>query len=314
MRFGLIGVGRWGKVYIKTLCSLPDRCRLTHLATSKPSNAALVPYPVTVLSDWRALLQSDCDAVIIAAPPSTHAEILEACLDVEKPCIVEKPFCLDVGTAQRLQHRIQVSGVPVLVDHTHLFDPAYLVLKRSLDAAGEPIRFLFAEGGGWGPFRTDISALWDWGPHEVSLCLDLLADTPQHVSAMGTSVRAEGLPDAVCIRLDFTRGATAWLHTGRVFSSKRRNLTIITERNRYHWDGVAPSQQLSVSPIEWTQASDVKRLVVPEGPTPLANMIAYFINGLAGGDRQRFGTELGLEVTRVLATCETLLAQREMVK
>ena len=138
-RLGLIGVGRWGKVYLRTLASLSDRCRLSGLCTSNPENADGLGPSVTVTPDWRALVQSDCDAVIIATPPATHAQIVEACLEAGKPCLVEKPLCLDVATAERLHRRVQASGVPVLVDHTQLFSPAYQALREAVVRGGELI-------------------------------------------------------------------------------------------------------------------------------------------------------------------------------
>jgi len=141
-------------VYIRTLAALGERCRLTHLCTSRPQNATLADHPVAVVSDWRELIRAACDAVVIATPPHLHAEMVEACVEAGKPCIVEKPLCLDVERAERLHRRIQASNTPVLVNHTYLFHPAYLALKQALEEAGEPIRVILSEEGGFGPFRT----------------------------------------------------------------------------------------------------------------------------------------------------------------
>src|SRR3989338_8608758 len=81
VRIGLIGAGRWGQVYLRTLALLQERCRLTHVATSRPEAVSRYPQPVTVTPDWRALIRAECDAVIIATPPAVHAEMGEACLE-----------------------------------------------------------------------------------------------------------------------------------------------------------------------------------------------------------------------------------------
>ena len=76
-RLGLIGVGRWGSVYLRTIQGMADRCTLSHVSTTRPE--ALPPLPGTqVLADWRALVRADCDAVLIATPPDHHAAMLEA--------------------------------------------------------------------------------------------------------------------------------------------------------------------------------------------------------------------------------------------
>jgi hypothetical protein len=41
--------------------------------------------------------------------------------------------------------------------------------------------------------------------------------------------------------------------------------------------------------------------------TPMASMLSYFLDGLAGGDRRYFGTRLALHVTRVLAAAEAAM-------
>ena len=313
MNIGLIGAGRWGRVYLSTLASLPQRCRLTHLATSHPEAAALYPRPVTVTPDWRALLRAGCDAVIIASPPAAHAEMVQACLEARTPCIVEKPFCLDPDEADRLSRRIDETGVPVLVDHTRLFHPAYQVLKQMLAEAGEPIRFLLTECMSFGPFRSDVSAWWDWGPHDVSLCLDLMGARPEHVEALAGPEGADGGPDMVSARLDFARGVSAWVHVGRLSPKKRRTLTVGTETRLYRLNELSPEPLKTSRRLPQESRVGVEWQAVPAGPEvpPLTAMLTYFMDGLAGQDRRRFGGGLARDVVRVLAEGQSALERAQ---
>ena len=314
LHLGLIGAGRWGQVYIRTLRSLAERCRLTHLCTSQPGQARLVPHPVTVVPDWRALIASPCDAVLIATPPATHAEIVEACLAAGKPCLVEKPLCLDVPTAQRLRDRIRTSGVPVLVNHTHLFSPAYRTLKRTVASSGEPVRVILSEGMGFGPFRTHTSALWDWGPHDVSLCLDLLGVRPHRVEALGGPCGPDGEPEMISARLEFPGEACAWIHVGRLAPQKRRRVCVLTETRLYVWDDMSPDT-LTVSSVAFTrryvegmpEPLDAAVLGTSSELPTMVHVLSCFLDGLAGGDTSRFGAGLAHDVTCVLAACEDAL-------
>ena len=320
VRVGLIGAGRWGQVHIRTLADLAERCRLTHLCTSDPQRAKLVSHPVTALTDWRRLIDSDCDAVIIATPPSTHADMVEACVEAGKPCLVEKPLCLDVATAERLHRRVAASGVPVLVNHTHLFSSHYRSLKRAVREAGEPIRLLVSEGMSLGPFRTHTSALWDWCPHDLSLCLDLIGEVPQRVDALGGPRGPGDAPEQVSVRLDFPGGSSAWIHAGRLSPQKRRSFSVFTDHGLYVWDDVA-SEPLTVSTIDFPQryAQGIPETPerLPLAPTsslpPMASALLYFVDGLAGGDRTYFGCGLALEVTRLLAACDEAMRLRQPV-
>ncbi len=317
VRIGLVGLGRWGRVHLRTLLSLSDRCTVTHLCTSRPEHAALVPHPVTVVRTWRALLRAPCDAVVIATPAATHAELLAACVRAGKPCLVEKPLCLDVATATRLDRTVRASGVPVLVNHTHLFDPAYEALKRAVANAGDPIRLIISEGMALGPFRTDVSVLWDRGWHDVSLCLDMMGRLPTRVAALGGPAGPNGFPEQVSLRLEFPGGACAWIQAGCLSVEKRRQLTVFTERRLYRWNaqGKVP---LVWAPITFSRRT---RGGIPEAPAwkamrveaverPMRRMARCFLDGLHGRARDRFGTTLAVRVTRVLAACSRAMRHR----
>ncbi len=333
IRVGLIGLGRWGAVYVRTIQAMPTQCRLTHLCTSDSSKARDLPPAVTVVSHWDQVIAADCDAVIIATPPATHPEIVEACLNARRPCVVEKPLCLDVSTAERLHARSSASGVPVLVNHVHLFDPFYMALKQATLESGEPIQLIVSEGSDLGPFRPETSALWDWGPHEVSLCLDLMGCPPHAVDALGTRPGPSGAPEAIGMRLDFPGGGSAWVHTGAIGPRKRRTLSVFTAQHLYQWEG-GTSPRVTVAPFDFanryansfppdiTESSltppgtDTPEALLGATPsiggasppvasmTPMTSMLGTFVQGLTGGSQERFGTTLALEVTRVLATCE----------
>jgi predicted dehydrogenase len=314
VRFGLIGAGRWGAVYIRTILPLGDRCRITHLCTSRPHRAKLIPHPVAVVSQWHDVIASpETDAVIIATPPHTHAEILGACMDAGKPCIVEKPLCLDVATTERLHERIRSSRIPILVDHTHLFSDSYRTLKRAIGEAGEPIRLILSEGMDLGPFRPGIPALWDWGPHDLSLCLDLLGNAPKAVVALGGPQGSSGFPELFSIRLEFPNGV-AWIQAGGLSPWKRRTLSVFTDTRLYLWDDLAAQQPtVSLFPFANRYAEEVPEalqrtpLAAPSGNRPMANMVTYFLDGLAGGDRRLFGAGTALEIARVLSACEAAM-------
>lgn len=320
VRFGLIGVGQWGQVHIKTLLALGERCRITHLGTGHPENARHIPYPVEVAADWRQLLRADCDALIIATPAATHAEILEACLDAGKPCIVDKPLCLDLATAQRLHRKAQASTTPVLINYTHLFDAGYLALKNELNALrGEPVRALISEGLSLGAFRSDTPALWDWASHDVSVCLDLLQASPAAVDALGGPRDPQGRPELVSLRLDFASGATAWIHAGQLSPVKRRTVTVFTDRSLYAWDTQA-QPPLTVAPIDFAKryeggvprpdGLERRAVITATGGAPMQRMATYFLDGLAGGDRRLFGTQLALDVTQILVQADNEMQRR----
>ena len=307
--FGLIGAGRWGQVYLRTIRDLATRCRVSHLCTRHPDHLAGLPDGVTLLADWRRLISSDCDAVIIAAPPQLHAEMVDACLAAGKPCIVEKPWCMDLPTAERLHQKAEAAGVPVLVDHTYLFSAAYEALALAMRQARAPIQFMCFEGLNPLTAQRDVSALWEWGPHGVSVCLDLLGELPSEVDGVEGHGHAAGKAAQVGLRLDFPSSAGAWIHAGWLPSQKRRTCSVAATDRLYLWDDLAvPPLAVSESV---GQSPSSRAIPLADSTPPMTRMITYFLDGLAGGDRSRFGTGAPLEVTRVLARAESAIQARQ---
>ncbi len=288
---------------------------LSHLCTSRPENAALANNPVTVVSAWRDLVNSDCDAVIISSPSSTHAEMLEACLDAKKPCIVEKPCFLDAASAERLCSRIQTENHTVLVEYTQLFNPAFQALQRRLSETGEHIRLIISEGMSLGPFRGTEPALWDWCPHDLSMSLDLLKQLPERFEVLAGPRDPQGAVEQVSMRVAFSGGADVWIQAGYLSPQKRRNLSVFTDEHLYIFDDLA-AEKLTVSlfnfPKRYSQAqAPLERKSIPLINTtpPLPAAVLYFLDSLSGGDRRYLDMQLTLKITRILSGCECNLNQ-----
>ena len=319
LRLGLIGAGRWGKIYIRTIEGMGPRLRLTHLATRRPENRALVKGPVVLFSDWRKMLASDIDAVVIAAPASLHAEMAQACLEAGKPVLVEKPLCFDTATAQALRRQAEKAGVPVLVNYVHLYNPAYRALKRAVAGSRQPVRAILSEGTDLGPFRPDAGTLWDRCPHDVALCLDLIGrEGPGPVvSAFGGLPDRQGRHEMITLRLDWKGGPSAWIQAGRLIPLKRRTLSVLTDSELFHFDDQARPRcrkipfdyagrgRLGSSPVP----KEGVALPLPGRQAPMEAMLAAFADQVQKKKTDPpAGLELTIRLTRILEECQAQLA------
>jgi predicted dehydrogenase len=216
-RLALIGAGRWGRAYINTIAGL-DGVRLAAIASRNPETPGLAPANCRVCTDWRDAIDAGVvDAVIVATPPASHAAIARASIEAGLPALVEKPLTVDLDDAVMLRAFAAERNVFVMLDHTHLFSPAFRALKQELQNDG-PIASIHGEAGNAGPYRSDTSVLWDWGPHDVAMCLDLLRDLPVRVGVtrleqrMIGGVRGENL----LLEFLFLDGTTARLAIGNL--------------------------------------------------------------------------------------------------
>lgn len=108
MRYGIVGTGMMGCEHIRNLQHLPG-AEVVAVADPHPTSlewARLAAGPETSLaqfSDHRALLDAGvCDAIVIATPNHTHADVLLDVLAAGVHVLVEKPLCTTVADCQRV--------------------------------------------------------------------------------------------------------------------------------------------------------------------------------------------------------------------
>jgi len=76
------------------------------------------------------------DAVYIATPPASHAELALAVAAAGKPCLVEKPMARNHGECRQMIEAFEARGVPLWVAYYRRALPRFL-LVRDLLGAGE---------------------------------------------------------------------------------------------------------------------------------------------------------------------------------
>lgn len=294
LRLGLLGAGRWGRVYIRTIASLPDLA-LARVASRNPATPGLVPPGCLVSADWREVLAADgLDAVIVASPPALHAEMSAAAVEAGLPVLVEKPLTLQLEQARGLLEQARRKKILVMVEHTYLFHPAYEKLKELSRQLGQ-VRAVQTESGGPGPFRPDVGPLWDYGAHDVALCLDLLGAKPESVSA--SRERRIGRAEDVRVTLGFAGGIEARLHVGTLFDKKIRSAAVDCERGRLAIDFIG----------EPALVLDGRALSVDPTP-PLERALRAFAAAVRAGEKEHPSLALGVDVVETLAACQRSLS------
>jgi predicted dehydrogenase len=329
-RLAVLGAGRWGRNCIRTVQSLPG-VRLTALYSTNPDSRGLVDATVMIADDWRRLIDDfDGDGVIVATPPLHHAEIVERAAKRGLAVMVEKPLTLDLDEAIRLTRAVAAANVPVLVDHVHLFNPAYRKLKEMSAGLG-PCRRIESQGGDTAGRRTSAPPLWDFGAHDVSLALDLLGSKAEVVSAK-RALAGDG--EVFTLRLGFPSAARADIVIGNGLAAKRRMFAAAFDKDVLVFDDLAPKRlvrhrrtdsdtvrhkrtdgdparhaRANVGNGALAASSDEGEAIAIDDTPPLSVAIQTFAAGIRGGARDGFGLDLGVAVVRVLSEAEALLAR-----
>ena len=108
IRFALIGCGRISQTHLQAMEVLKDYCLLKAVVDVREDAAKSVgnQYGCEAYADYRRVLDNDqIDAVIISAPPNTHAEIATFFLENKKHVLCEKPLATPVADAQTMVNK-----------------------------------------------------------------------------------------------------------------------------------------------------------------------------------------------------------------
>jgi len=298
IRLGLLGAGPWGQRYIATIKTLAGT-RLAAVASRNPATSTLVPPDCRVVEDWRAVVAADdVDAIIVATPPQLHAEMAEAAIEARRPVLVEKPLTLSLETAQTLERKSQQREVLVMVGHTQLFNAAFRKMKRSLPEIGL-MRHIVSNSGNWGPFRPDVTALWDYAPHDLAMCIDLVEAVPTRVTARREAHEKieGGLGERYLIDLTFPRNITAQIRVGNLVRPKRRRLEVQGTRGTLMFDDVADQKLIQ-------RLGHVEKALSYDAELPLTTQVREFAAAVRFRRPADASLQLGREVVEILARCE----------
>jgi predicted dehydrogenase len=210
-RFGLVGTGYWaGEVHAPGLAANPD-AELVGVWGRDPDKAKdlAARHGAKGYADVQALLDA-VDAVAFAVPPAVQADIALRAAAAGKHLFLEKPVATDLAAADRLLAAVEETGVSTVVFFTERFVPereAWLRDRVDNGALGARADWLASLRTPDNPYAASVwrqqeGALWDVGPHALSVLLPVLGPV---VGVAG----ARGFDDLVSLVLTHERGATS---------------------------------------------------------------------------------------------------------
>ncbi|MFK8049370.1 MAG: Gfo/Idh/MocA family protein [Halioglobus sp.] len=236
MRLALIGAGKWGANFLRTLAASElDELTVIVSSQSREKIDTIAKTSATLITDLGALKSCahELDGAIVATPPGMRPAIVAELLRLGIPVLAEKPLSLDAETTADLVSLAQSLRVPLIEDFIHLYSWPYLTLLEQLDT-GTPIT-IDSSGGGWGPFR-DYSPLADYGPHDVAMALHLFGRLPDTASLAVTELENAGAFTADVI-LDFTELGVANIKVSNIGSERVRKFNVLQGNESWLYDG-----------------------------------------------------------------------------
>jgi predicted dehydrogenase len=135
IRAAIVGIGHWGRTLVGAVQGKSAAIRFTagHSRTRARAEAFCAEYGIALVEDLDALLADPAiDAVVFATPHRQHGAQVERAAAAGKHVFMEKPFTLDVASAEAALAAVARTGVVLGVAYPRRFHPATLELKARL--------------------------------------------------------------------------------------------------------------------------------------------------------------------------------------
>lgn len=214
MRFGLLGTGPWAeRTHGPALAAHPD-VELVGVwgRRAEAASALAARLETDPWSDADALFAA-CDAVAIALPPDVQAPLAARAADAGCHLLLDKPLATTPEAAAEVTQAVDRAGVASVVFFTLHFSgtTAAWLRERAEEGSWQIGRadWLSPVFGGAdspytaSPWRRDKGALWDVGPHALSVLLPLLGPVTEITAVRG------GTGDTVHLVLRHASGASS---------------------------------------------------------------------------------------------------------
>jgi predicted dehydrogenase len=131
----IVGLGWWGGTLIDAVDG-SDEIRFVAAATRSRSDrdqAFASSHGLELVNSLEALLGDDkIDAIVLATPPSGHADQIIAAARAGKHVFCEKPFTLQKASAAAAVAAVEAANVVLGLGYNRRFHPSWLDLKRRI--------------------------------------------------------------------------------------------------------------------------------------------------------------------------------------
>jgi predicted dehydrogenase len=323
VRVGVVGLGYWGPNLARNFAAI-DGCELVWLCddSAQVRERLAGSFPGVRASGELDDLLGDpaLDAIVLATPVPTHAELAVRVLEAGKHCFVEKPLATTVADAQRAVDAAERTERILMVGHLLEYHPAVTHLKQ-LVQEGElgSLYYVYGNRVNLGKLRAEENALWSLGAHDVSVVLHLIGEEPLECSAHGECYVREGVQDVVFCYLRFPSGQVAHLHLSWLDPHKERRITVVGSRRMATFDDMRTEGKLTVYDKGFDEdASSWGEYITRAGESfsprlanaePLRLECEHFIECAREGRTPRSDGHSGLRVVRVLEALQRSLEQ-----
>jgi len=321
MKVGVIGVGSMGQNHVRILNEMG---MLAGIADAVPDVARPVAakYAIPSYTDYRELLATDVDSVIVVTPTTTHLQVATDALRAGKHVLLEKPMTGNSADLKGLVSLAKAKGRVLAGGFTERHNPAVSFAKKA------------AEGGDFGELITaatrrvsslptrirDVGVVMDLGIHDIDVVQHVVAKPARSVYALGGKGKDMKYEDHANLLIDFEGGATGFVEVNWLTPMKVRKLALTCSKNFVEVDYMEQSALVCSSsfqpidkgnlynvPIEF----DLRRIALKK-EEPLKRELKDFASAVEKGTRPLVSGEDAVHTLRIAEAALRSMASGQM--
>ena len=315
---GVVGCGYWGPNLIRNFRSIPD-CNLKVMCDVDQARLAhlglLYPEVTRETAFERLVANPELNAIVVATSVRHHFSMAKACLLAGKHVLIEKPMATSTAECEELISLAARQGLVLMVGHTFLYSEPVRKIKEIVDNhdIGE-LRYISARRLNLGLFQKDINVAWDLAPHDISIILYIMQESPHSVNCRGGAHITHGIEDVTCMSLHFSKERSAIIHSSWHDPRKVREMTIVGSKRMIVYDDIAGAEKIKIHDVRVERPPHYDTFAAFHyayhyGDTyspyikqdePLKTECQHFIDCIKDGRVPLTSGNSGLEVVRIL--------------
>jgi predicted dehydrogenase len=315
---GVIGAGYWGAKLARNALqdSSLDVRYLCDLDADR-AESVLGDYSTVhaTSSIEQVLTDPSVDAVAIATPAATHAQVVKAALTAGKHVLVEKPLAARLEDAVALVRAAEERGLVLMLDYTYCYTSVVNRLRELIRGGGVgTLQYLDSVRINFGLVRHDVDVLWDLASHDIAILNSVCPEgaEPVAVAAHGADPLGLGRISVGYLSIRLANGGIAHTHVNWLSPTKIRTMIVSGSKRTLVWNDLDPRQRLAIYdmgvqvpsgqgmlPADY-QLGDMVVPAIPEEEA-LGTVMATFARAIVHGDQPLTDGRAGLQV---LATLE----------
>jgi len=318
MKFGVIGVGYWGKNIVRNLARIPEISEIFIYDINNNSIKKILPsYPnLKGVNSLKELLDiKELNGVFVITPPETHYEIGLTVLEKGINLYIEKPFAVNSVEAENLIKKAKQKGLILMSGHTFLYSSPVIKIKELIkNKEIGKIEYISFRRINLGIHQQAVNVVWDLLPHDLSMILYWLGEDITFIEGKSFLKTSFGKhPDVASIHLKFKgdilcEGLLSWLSP-----KKMRETIIVGNKKMIIYNDTEPEEKIKIYDKkveelepqtfgEYQLSYRIGDVISPRLDTtePLFLMIKDFIDSIKEKKEPKSNGNLGLRVSQII--------------